>query len=60
MQTLKIRFVALSEDKCLTKKERQAKVDRRLEGLKKKPSRFAKLKRFWNDPIVWPKYNELL
>ena len=58
MQRLRIRFVGLSEDKRLTKDQRQAKVDRRLDDLEKKPSVTTKVKRFMTDPIIWPKYKE--
>lgn len=53
---MRARIVLLKEDKNLTKEQRRAKVERKLDDLKKKPSVYTKIKRFMTDPIIYPKY----
>lgn len=52
---MRIRAVLLSEDKNLSKEQRQAKVNRKLDDVIKKPSMVTKFKRFMTDPIIYPK-----
>ena len=56
---MRARIIILSEDKNLTKEQRQVKVDRKLDDLIKKPSMKTRLKRFMTDPIIWPKYKNI-
>ena len=56
---MRARIVIMKEDKNLTKEQRQAKVERKLDDLIKKPSIATKLKRFMTDPIIWPKQENI-
>ena len=52
--------VAKTKDDNLTPAQRVHRIDRAIDDIKKKPSLMTKFKRFMTEPIVWPKYNELL
>ena len=52
---MRVRLVVLKEDKNLTKEQRRAKIERKMDDLIKKPSITTKIKRFMTDPVILPK-----